>query len=105
MRTLRRAGLATAGAVLLAGGLGLFAAYRARSEHDNALRADTLRQRAEQAEHLARIQLAEAQLVRAGLERRSGLAGQHFRALELLRSAATVRPIQTWHAPYCGPAS
>ena len=90
MKTLRRAGLVAGLAVVLATGGGVFASYLARTEHDNAARAEALLHRAEAAEHVAQLQLAEAQLVRAGLERRSGLAGQRFHTLELLRQAAAV---------------
>lgn len=90
VKTLRRAGLVAGLAVLLASAGGIFASYLARTEHDNAARAKALLHRAEAAEHLAQLQLAEAQLVRAGLERRTGLAGQRFHTLELLREAAAV---------------
>jgi WD40 repeat protein len=92
VKTLRRVGLAAVGAVLLASGLGTFAAYRARSEHASAARAETLRQRAVTAEEAARLELANAQLARAGLLRRSGLVGQRIQALELIRQAAGVTP-------------
>ncbi len=90
VKTLRRAGLAALGAVLLASGLGTFAAYRARSEHENAARAETLRQRAVKAEEVAQLELANAQLARAGLLRRSGLVGQRVQTLELIRQAAGI---------------
>ncbi len=90
VKTLRRAGIIAGLAVLLATGGGIFASYLARTEHDNAARAQALLHRAEAAEHVAQLQLAEAQLVRAGLERRSGLAGQRFHTLELIRQAAAV---------------
>ncbi len=90
VKTLRRAGLAALGAVLLASGLGTFAAYRARTEHENAARAETLRQRAVSAEEAAQLELANAQLARAGLLRRSGLVGQRVQTLELIRQAAGI---------------
>lgn len=88
VRTFRRIGAAAALAALIATSLGLFAAYRARVEVKNVQTANLLRRRAESAEMEARSQLAEAQLANAGLERRTGQAGQRGRALELLRSAA-----------------
>lgn len=88
VRTLRRVGWAAGLAALLATGLGLLAAYRAGMEADNVRSANELRGRAEVAERGARAQLAEAQLARASMERRAGMAGQRGRALELLREAA-----------------
>lgn len=88
VKALRRIGLVAALAALLATALGLFAAHRARLGAENVRQANQLRSRAEQAEGQARAQLAEAQLARAGLERRTGLAGQRARSLELLREAA-----------------
>ena len=79
-------------AAMLAGLLGLAVAWlarqRAETERENAGRAEALRQRAERAEQAARGRLAEAQLARAGLERRSGRPGQRFHALALLAEAA-----------------
>ncbi len=90
LRTLRRTGMVAVSAMLLLGAFGLSAAYRARLELANAAKADGLRQRAERAEQVARQRLSEAQLAQAGLERRSGLPGQRFHVLELIREAVAV---------------
>ncbi|HTI73150.1 MAG TPA: WD40 repeat domain-containing serine/threonine protein kinase [Candidatus Limnocylindria bacterium] len=87
VKVLRRVGWLAAAAILISASLGLFASYRAEVERDNAQRAERLRGRAEEAERTARQQLAETQLARAGLERRSGHAGQRFHTLDLLRAA------------------
>ena len=88
VRTLRRAGAVAVAAAVMAGVLVLVALLRARSERVNAEQANRLRHRAESAEQAARRQLSETQLARAGLARRSGLAGQRVQTLELLRNAA-----------------
>lgn len=88
VQTLRRAGAAAAAAALVATVLVLVAALRARSERANAEHADRLRLRAENAERDARQRLAETQIARAGLLRRSGGPGQRLETLDLLREAA-----------------
>ena len=88
VRWLRQVGVATALFALVTTVLGLFAAYRARVEVENVHAANQLRGRAETAEKESHAQLAEAQLAGAGMERRTGLAGQRARALEFLREAA-----------------
>ena len=90
VRTLRHVGMIGGLAVLIVGGFGLLAADRARSEHENAARAESLRRRAEKAEAAARLELANAQVARAGLVRRSGLVGQRIQTLDLLRRAAGI---------------
>ena len=90
VHTLRRVDLATAAVALLASALVLVAAVRARTERANAENADRLRRRAETAEQNARHRLAEAQLAKAGLLRRSGAVGQRFETLELLHEAVPI---------------
>lgn len=87
VKTLRRLGLGASVAVLVVSGLGLFAAYRAQIARETTRRAEALRQRAETAEHTARLELSNARLAQAGLLRRSGLVGQRFQTLELIRQA------------------
>lgn len=89
VRTLRTVGLLTGLVALAATAVGVFVGYRAHLEAEHVRTATRLLSRAELAEKDARSRLAEAQLAGAGMERRTGRAGQRERALRLLREAAT----------------